>query len=241
MNSGAKADTADRQLNSGPAGAGSVDPRVGEAFARAERHSRRVRRLKIILPVVSILGGIGFLLWPYLTLPSIDGLSADGAAVSDGKLVMANPKLDGYTKDNLPYSMTAARATQDLTDTSKIVLEEIDARVPISADNSANILAAKGTYDRENNTLSIDSAIRISTSDGMTAEFQSADVDMASGAMKTPDPVKITMNRTEIEAESMNVTDNGKVMIFERRVRVNISPDDLDGVNSKAGNADASQ
>ena len=33
---------------------------------------------------------------------------------------MAAPKLEGYTTDNLPYAMTAARAIQDATNTNVI-------------------------------------------------------------------------------------------------------------------------
>ena len=47
---------------------------------------------------------------------------------------MANPKLDGFTKENLPYSMTATRALQDFDKNGIIDLEGIDARLPVSAD-----------------------------------------------------------------------------------------------------------
>ena len=70
------------------------------AFARAERHSRRVRRLKLWLPGLAIAGIGGFVAWSYLSVPFVDGVEIQGAAVTDGKLVMANPKLDGCAGDS---------------------------------------------------------------------------------------------------------------------------------------------
>lgn len=212
---------------------------IGDAFRRAQDHSRRVRLLKLALPVVSLLIIAAFFGYSWLMTPGSVSVDVTGTAYADGKLVMANPKLDGYTKENLPYSMTATRAIQDVQNTSQIQLEEIEARLPIDDKNTASVVAAKGTYDNVKNTLVIDSAIKMTTTDGMVAEFTSANVDMAGGSLKTDKPVKITMNRTEIQADSMDVIDNGKVMVFERRVRVNIAPEDQNTANARSGDANA--
>lgn len=219
----------------------SAARRDDSAFKTAARHSRRVRWLKIVLPAAAIAGILGFVGWSYVSIPSIEGVSAAGAAFTDGKLVMANPKLDGHTKDNLPYTMSAARAIQDASKTGEIMLEEIDAKLPIDATNTANVIAASGIYDNEKNTLKINSAVKLTTTDGMVANFKSADVDMKAGTMSTQDPVKINMNRTQIEADTMHVTGNGKVMVFERRVRVVIAPETDAKPTAKTGDTDAAR
>ena len=154
----------------------------------------------------------------------MEGVAVQGAAVSDGKLVMANPKLDGFTKENLPYTMTAARAIQDLKNTSVIRLEDIDANVPVSAENTAKIVAAGGVFDNSANTLVIDTPVTVTTTDGMTANLLSARVDIASGQMSSGDPVEIIRDGSRLEADTMHVTENGKVIVFERQVRMEIDP-----------------
>ena len=200
----------------------SVDRK--KAFVRAERHSRRVRWLKVLLPGLAVAGIVGFVGWSYLSVPSVEGVAVQGAAVSDGKLVMANPKLDGFTKENLPYTMTAARAIQDLKNTSVIRLEDIDANVPVSAENTAKIVAAGGVFDNSANTLVIDTPVTVTTTDGMTANLLSARVDIASGQMSSGDPVEIIRDGSRLEADTMHVTENGKVIVFERQVRMEIDP-----------------
>ncbi|MCU0790632.1 MAG: hypothetical protein MUE79_06220, partial [Nitratireductor sp.] len=87
--------------------------RSPEEFARAQRHSRRVRFLKLALPVGGALSII-LLIVAYavsqFALPSID---PGEARVMDGKLVMNNPKITGTDSQNRPYSLTAVRAVQD--------------------------------------------------------------------------------------------------------------------------------
>lgn len=201
--------------------------RQNDIFANARRHSRRVGLLKVGLPVVALLLIAVFAGWAWLSAPK--GFTADvaGSAVKDGKLVMANPKLNGFTKDNLPYAMTAERAIQDLSDTSRIALEKIDARLPIEAESWADIVADSGIFDNENNTLDVTSPMTIKTNEGMLAQLQSAFVDMKTGKITSSDPVSISMNGSTLDADTMFVEDRGKIIVFKNRVRMTILPDQL--------------
>jgi lipopolysaccharide export system protein LptC len=198
-----------------------------EAFAGALRHSRRVRVLKFALPVIGAVLALGFAGYSYLLSPSGISIDIDGSALSGGKLIMANPKLTGYTKENLPYSMNAARAIQDFAKTGEILLEEIDAKFPLAEDKWAFVTAASGIYDEKGNTLDITSPVTFKTTDGLTAKLKSAFVDVGSGELKTSDPVDIEQDGSRIEADSFRVLENGKVFVFEDRVRLHIDPKGL--------------
>ncbi len=205
------------------------------AFGRAQRHSRRVRVLKLVLPLAAASIAIGFLFYAYSGSPPSVAVPTDSSAFSEGKLVMANPKLEGLTKQNLPYALNALRAIQNPDEESIIELEGIDAKLPISADNTAAVGASHGVYDRGNNTLDIDREITISTSDGMVAKLKSAFLDMGKGTMTTNQPVDIARKGSRITADSMSVKENGKVLIFEKRVRVDIDPFALKADEEKSG------
>lgn len=210
-----------------------IQDRDPGSFARARKHSRYVGVLKIGLPVGALILIAVFAGWAWLSTP--EGFTADvaGSAVKDGKLVMANPKLNGFTDDNLPYAMTAERAIQDLTEASRIALEKIDARLPIEAESWADITADNGVFDNESNTLDVTSPMTIRTNDGLLANLKSAFVDMNSGRITSSDPVSISMKGSTLEAEKMAVEDRGKIIVFEDRVRMTILPDQL-----KAGDKD---
>jgi lipopolysaccharide export system protein LptC len=194
------------------------------AFHRAQRHSHFVRVLKYTLPSLAVLLAVGFVTKSYLSTVSPVAIVAEATAVSDGKLVMANPKLDGFTAQNLPYSLNAMRAVQDIANDSLIQLQEIGAKLPLSASNLATIISARGDFDRTANRLTVTTPIDISTTDGVQAHLKSAVLDLAAGSMTTAEPVHISQDGNSIAADSMSVTEHGKVVVFENQVRVTIVP-----------------
>lgn len=211
------------------------------AFGHAQRHSRRVRLLKFTVPTVAALIALAFPIYSYMVAPVTVPVEADSSIMTDGKLVMANPKLEGVTRQNLPYAMTALRAIQDVTKPGLVELEGIDAKLPLSADVTAAVEAANGSYDRDGNTLKLSSEITVTTTDGMVAKLKSAFLDMGKGSMNTDDPVDITRNGSRITSDTMSVQDNGKVLVFEKRVRVNIDPAAMKAANSTNGAQNAVQ
>lgn len=210
-----------------------------DAFDLAARHSRRVRFFKRALPTAAVALAALFGGYSYLSAPPSLQVKAEGAAFSEGKLVMAKPQLSGFTRDNLPYSMIADRAVQDPSNQGVVELHGIDADLPISAENVAKVDAARGVYDREGNTLNLTEQVTVTTSDGMVARLKSAYLDMGSGAMKTDEPVEITLDGSKITSDSMSMLENGKVVVFEKRVRMNIDSARMKAAQNGSGGGSA--
>ncbi|RWA71352.1 LPS export ABC transporter periplasmic protein LptC [Mesorhizobium sp. M1C.F.Ca.ET.193.01.1.1] len=231
-------ETSDAEMASTAAGESGMR---GDAFDRARRHSRRVRVLKFAVPLLAAAIAIAFPIYSYLAAPVSISVQADGTAFSDGKLVMANPKLNGFTKQKLPYSLTATRATQNVGTQAIIDLEGINAKLPVASDNVVSVTAAHGIYNRDANTMDLTSDVNVTTSDGMVAKFKSVFLDMGKGSMKTDNPVDVSRNGSRITADSMSVEDNGQVVVFENRVRVDIDAASLKAAEAKSGEQNASQ
>jgi len=214
---------------------GARDAFRTEAFASAQKHSRRVRALKIIVPTAAVLMAGAFAAASYALTPTKVNVATDDSAYADGKLVMANPKLEGVTSDNRPYVMNAIRAIQDLKSQDVIQLEDIAAKLPINAQDWVSVDAKHGTYDRLANTLKVTSPLTVKTTEGMTAQLTSAFVDISKGNLETADPVSIELNGTRVQADSMKVYDKGKVLVFENRVKMHINADRLQKIRSSNG------
>ncbi|MGE3364386.1 MAG: LPS export ABC transporter periplasmic protein LptC [Rhizobiaceae bacterium] len=207
-----------------------------EAFAHALRHSRRVRALKIIVPVAAMLMAGAFAAASYALTPGkVNVAKTDDSVYANGKLVMANPKLEGVTTDNRPYSMNAVRAIQDPKSQDIIELEQISAKLPINVQDWVSVDAKTGIYDRLANTLKVTSPLTVKTTEGMTAQLTSAFVDISKGNLETADPVEIVLNGTRVQADSMKVFEKGKVLVFENRVRMHINADQLQKIRSSNG------
>jgi lipopolysaccharide export system protein LptC len=196
-------------------------------FASAFRHSNRVRILKLSLPLIALFA-IGF--FSAATIFAGDPTPAAAekpAEMADGRIIMANPKLEGFTGDKRPYKMVATRAIQESATSPVVALETITADLPFGKQATAKVTAASGIFDNASSTLNLNSQIQLTTSDGMTANLNTAKVNIATSEMSTDQPVDIKTGGSHITADSMKITNGGKVVIFESRVRLNIDSKQL--------------
>lgn len=194
---------------------------TSRAYARELAHSRRVRRLKVVLPVVAgvfMLALVGRSV--ALSYMQSGPVSVSGAMIEDGRLIMANPKMGGFTAARRPYEMTAARAIQALTDSTFVDLEEIAARLPVGISQWAAVESATGTINRDDNMLHLTSPTVLKTTDGLVARLRTARLDMGRGDVTSDDEVEIETGEMKVTADSMMIRDGGERMVFERRVKV---------------------
>lgn len=211
-----------------------------EAFRRAQRHSRRVRWLKVMLPGLAVLMTGGLIAYSVLIIPDHATIAPAGPSPAEGKLVMDAPRLEGFTGDGRAYSVDAARATQDYDQQDIVDLEGIDAKMPIENGNWARVETSNGTYDRIANTLDVPTDIVVTTTDGLVARLKSAFLDINNGTLKTTSPIDIQSYGSRITADSMQVLDNGKRAVFENRVKVHIDLGRLKEAQAARGETNAS-
>lgn len=202
----------------------SQDRSNAKDYKRAVRHSRKVRVLKIMLPVMAILLVIGFVSFSWYRSVVPEDFVVDKTGIEGGKLVMRNPSMTGQTANGRPYSLTALRAVQDLTTPDIIELEIITADIPVSHDDRAQITAASAHYDKSSEKIVFDSPFNVTTDSGKTASLSNAIVDVANGRFETLDPVSITLPEASIVANTLRMEDSGQTIIFEDMVKVTIDP-----------------
>ncbi|WP_421091042.1 LPS export ABC transporter periplasmic protein LptC [Pseudochrobactrum sp. MP213Fo] len=204
-------------------------------FHAAQRHSMRVRVLKTALPLTAVAVAAVFSWYTFLAAPA-STVKVELDPSESGKLVMTSPQLNGYTKDNRPYSMVAQRAVQDAKQSGVIALEGIKAQLPVGDKDKAEIDAQSGVYDSVNGHLQFDNDFTVKTTGGMEAKLRSASVNMSSGEMSTDKPVDIRTGNAHISADKMQVQENGKVVVFEHKVHLTIEPaSDSEPAKSPAG------
>lgn len=221
----------------------NANRRGADAFAAAGRHSRRVRILKLAIPVVALVGAGLFAAATFFRTEAKVAVSTEGVSMSDGRIVMANPKLDGMTGDKRPYKMQAVRAFQEVKKEGLVELETITAEFPFGTDATATLKAGGGFYSNSKSLLDLSKDIVLTTSDGMKAKLKSARIDLGKNGLSTSEPVDITTKGSRITADSMQVSDGGKRLVFEKRVRLTMDPKSLDtkALNGAGGGQQAQQ
>ncbi|WP_105381256.1 LPS export ABC transporter periplasmic protein LptC [Neorhizobium alkalisoli] len=195
-----------------------------DAYQAALAHSSMVRKLKVLLPIAAAVISAAFIGVSIIRAYLPENLSIENARIENGKIVMERPAISGRNNDGISYSMTANRALQDIENPNKITLENVKAAVPVNDDVIARVIATGADFDRGTDMLDLTAPFDVNLSNGITARFKSAHLDVNAGVMDTPDPVDISMKEGSIVADSLKITDKGRTITFKGQVRVHLDP-----------------
>jgi lipopolysaccharide export system protein LptC len=190
-------------------------------FRRARRHSRVIRVLRIALPVglvamLSLTLAVAYLK-PFQALTNLP-LDPGKVGISGSKITMEQPRLAGFTRDNRPYELTARAAAQDLTKPGILELLDLHARVQMQDQGTVVISAINGIYDTKADVLKLADDVLLSSSTGVDARLKEATVDMKKGTIVSESPVEVKMLNGTVNANRLEVTENGASVSFQRGV-----------------------
>lgn len=193
------------------------------ARAAADRHSRRVRTFKVLIPALGLaaLALVGGLTWLKLRLQV--GIDVRTVQFSSEGLTMVEPRLSGRSEGRT-YDVSAQRAFQNIQNPKIIRLESIDGRLEFPDQTSAKVVAGNGLYDGTHETLDLAEAIVVTTSQGWRADGNKAAIDLKSGRLFATNGVKIVGPTATITADTLELTENGKTAVFEGTVRMTLWP-----------------
>lgn len=189
-------------------------------FIAAARHSRRVRFLRRAIPWGCAAIALFLVLRAFagLVISNVGGLTA-GFSIQDRKVVMDKPKLSGFKRDGSTYEMTAERAVQDLKTPNLVELHKLTARVQQGAQGWTNLTGDQGSYDSKAEKLDVAGNILVRTDSGTEAKLRGAKIDFKAGTVVSDETVEVRMSTGQVNANRMEVLDNGRKFVFEGQVR----------------------
>jgi lipopolysaccharide export system protein LptC len=194
-------------------------------FRSAMRHSRRVRMLRWAIPasIVAMLGMIVIATW-FNPLHMLAKLPIDPSklVISGTKITMEAPRLAGFTRDARPYEFTARAAAQDLAKPDVLELKDIRAKIEMQDKALVEMTAANGLYDTKADTLRLTDDIRIASSSGYSGRLSEALVDVKKGNIVSEHPVEVVMLNGTLNANRLEVIDNGELLRFDGGVAMNM-------------------
>jgi lipopolysaccharide export system protein LptC len=191
------------------------------AYRRARRHSFFVRFFRFAIPLAAALAsGAVAVIAIFDPFGKMSGVSLGPVSLSGTKITMEKPKLTGYRKDNRGYEMTATAALQDVRRPTIVELKEIKGRMTLDESGAlAHLEAVSGIFDSQKEQLELQEAIYVRTDNNQEAWLKSAKIDFKAGTLFSKETVKVSMPGTTIEADAVDITEQGKVISFIGRVK----------------------
>jgi lipopolysaccharide export system protein LptC len=206
------------------------DPRDFARLIRgARRHSAHVRLLRKAIPV-GAAGGIAVVAlvsW-FNPLRAVSELPIilDKVVVSGTRVTMEAPKLNGFTRDNRAYTVTAEAATQDLTKPTLLELTSIKGKLEMQNSGNVDVTAVAGIYDTKNELLTLTQHIVLISSQGYEGHLTEANVDVRKSYIVSEKPVEIFLPNGKLNANRMEVVDNGALYRFDKGVTLVLNPEE---------------
>ena len=187
-----------------------------QMFLRARRHSRKVRLLRIAIPVVAtaVLAGIALASWldPLRVLARLP--TGGGSLVISGtKITMASPKLTGFTKDSRAYELIARAAAQDITNPDIVELSDIRAKIETQDKSTINVTAIDGVYNRKSGQLKLARDV-LMTTPAYQVSLSEANIDTGTSTVVSDKPVEVRMLQGTVNSKRLEVTNGGQVIRF---------------------------
>jgi len=199
-------------------------------FRAAARHSRFVRLLRFAIPagiaaIVAIIVVATFFN-PFRLIAAFP-IDPGKISLSGTKIVMELPRLNGFTSDSRPYELTARAAVQDLTKLEVLDLQEISAVVELKDGQRVTIKSINGVYDTKGEMLKLNDQITLNSTSAYERHLSEASVNVASGNIVSERPVELKLPKGLLNANRMEVMENGALIIFGGGVEVTVTPDQV--------------
>lgn len=150
----------------------------------AARYSIFVRVMKGALPVAAL--GLGIAVLAYALQPREPArvaLTFGRVGEVKGDLAMQNPKLTGTDDNGLPFTITAASASQVERGSNSVRLTEVTADFTTKEGTSVRVTARQGTIDTEQRLFDISGGIHLVSSDGYDVRTEAAHADLNAGTV----------------------------------------------------------
>jgi lipopolysaccharide export system protein LptC len=195
-------------------------------FARAARHSRMVRVLRVAVPAAVVLAMAGIVAVsvfnPFrMLLPKLP-VDMGNLVVSGTKVTMESPHLAGFSTDRRPYEMWAKAAIQDVTDPDHVELKTLRAKVLMEDKSTLTMDARTGYYDSKEQMLDLRKDIFLQTTTGYEARMSQAYVDINKGTVTSDEHVDVKLLNGTLTADKLRIINSGEVVRFEGNVVMNL-------------------
>jgi lipopolysaccharide export system protein LptC len=194
----------------------------------ALRHSRLVRIMRVGIPACLLLAAAAFGVFHWLDPMRVLAklpVGTDGVVLSGSKIIMRQPRLNGYTKDERPYLVTARSAAKDLTNPDMLELDDIKTTIAIPGGGNVEVTASQGLYSGKAETIRLQRNVLVSSSE-YEVSLREALVDVRAGSVVSEQPVEVRMLQGTISANRLEVRESGAVIRFDGGVTLVIDRGD---------------
>ena len=201
-------------------------PKAGDrarAFRAALRHSRRVRVLRILLPIAALAtSGLYFLPSQIKIKTDAGTLTIKSFDPSKDGLKMTNPRFSGVNEKFGRYDIQAKTAIQNVKQLEFVTLNEITGNLTSASEQKTLLNAPTGLFHTKKKELIFDKGVEITGEAGIYAKLKTATAYFQEHILMSADPVEMSYHGSTIKAMGMTAHTSESRIVFTGDVQVHL-------------------
>jgi lipopolysaccharide export system protein LptC len=204
-----------------------LEPRAGPRPPDGWFARRLVGVLRLALPAAALILIALVVAWPQIMgrgAGLIAPMFAPGEMTGAEVMLMHQPRYVGETDNAEPFELTAASASLDPLEPSRVHLDQLAAAIDARGQRDFRLLATSGIYDRDRERLDLSDGIEVTTSDGYRFQTPSATINLVRARAVGSEPIVGSGPSGTLSADRFEFEDGGQVLRFKGRVRVTWQP-----------------
>lgn len=216
-----------------PARKSRFTPRAKTAQTTSERR----------YPLSLLLVGVGAVLT--LAVASWLGLLANGKDVSleikevkraeSGEVQLTGARYRGLTPAGKPYEITAAKANEAPDGSGRVDMDQPTAVLIMRNGSLVNMQSKSGIFNKQTDIVSMSGAVVVTQPDrNLRLDTEALEANLKAGEMHSDVPVQVQDIDRRINADSMQVYDNGARIVFGGAAKMIIKNSNAIAPTSKA-------
>ncbi len=192
---------------------------------RAERHSRFVFIMRLILPILAVGIVMVVVIYSVAYKPNIQRIFEYPAGqTGSGRVSMVNPKLTGLDIEDRYFTVTAKEAVRQADAPDDIVLRLLDVEISKDGAELLKLHAARGTAHTKTNQMVFGPLVQIDLPQGYSFQTDSTLVDMDKAIIRGDDPIHGEGPVGKISANRYEITKDEGIVILSGNVRLSVDP-----------------
>jgi lipopolysaccharide export system protein LptC len=190
----------------------------------AARRAQRRSNLASVVGVVALaaaMGFIGLFVWQagVLAPPAPQAVKTNDVVAKPEQITSQNASISGRDKSNRPFEIKAKSGEQDKLIDSLVHMQTITSVFERANGQKLDVTSEQGQYDRKTKALELSGNVVFSEGVRFKAVMSKAAINTDDQSLASKSPVKVDMQGTMIEADSLLVTDSGTRILFKGGVK----------------------
>jgi lipopolysaccharide export system protein LptC len=190
----------------------------------APKHVPLGSRFAGVFGIAALAGAIGLLglfVWQagVLAPPAPQEIKTDDVVEKPEQITSQNASISGRDKSNRPFQINALSGEQDNTVDSLVHMTTVTSVFERSNGQRLDVTSEQGKFDRKTKALELSGHVVFSEGVRFKAEMAKAEINTEDQSLASKSPVKVDMQGTLIEADSLTVTDSGTRILFKGGVK----------------------